>query len=117
MDRYCFLTTTLALELLTPLAAQQTARIKIDTDRVIGEVDPHLFGNFAEHLGRCIYGGIWDEGSPLADADGYRKDVMQATKDLGVTVLRWPGGNFASGYNWKDGIGPRDQRPPRRDDA
>ena len=107
----------LALALAIPLAAQQTARIKIDTDRVIGEVDPHLFGNFAEHLGRCIYGGIWDEGSPLADADGYRKDVMQATKDLGVTVLRWPGGNFASGYNWKDGIGPRDQRPPRRDDA
>ena len=112
-----FSATLLALALGTQLAAQPTARIKIDTDRLIGEVDPHLFGNFAEHLGRCIYGGIWDEGSPLADADGYRKDVMQATKDLGVTVLRWPGGNFASGYNWKDGIGPRDQRPPRRDDA
>ena len=94
-------------------AQAPAARIKIDTDRVIGQVDPRLFGNFAEHLGRCIYGGIWDEGSPLSDADGYRKDVMEATKDLGVTVLRWPGGNFASGYNWKDGIGPRDQRPPR----
>ena len=99
------------------LSAQQTARIKIDTDRVIGQVDPHVFGSFAEHLGRCIYGGIWDEGSPLSDADGYRKDVIEATKNLGITLLRWPGGNFASGYNWKDGIGPRDQRPPRRDDA
>src|SRR6202161_1373295 len=99
------------------LTAQPAARIKIDTDRVVGQVDPHIFGNFAEHLGRCIYDGIWDEGSPLADEGGYRKDVMQATKDLGVTLLRWPGGNFVSGYNWKDGIGPRDQRPPRREGA
>jgi len=93
------------------------ARIKIDTDRIIGEVHPHLFGNFAEHLGRCIYGGIFDEGNSLSDADGFRKDVMEATRGLGVTLLRWPGGNFASGYNWKDGIGPRDQRPPRPDHA
>ena len=91
------------------------ARIKIDIDRTIGDVDPNLFGNFAEHLGRCIYGGIYDEGSPLSDDRGYRKDVMDATRQLGVTVLRWPGGNFSSGYNWKDGIGPRDQRPVRAD--
>ena len=84
---------------------------------MIGEVHPHVFGNFAEHLGRCIYGGIFEEGSPLADADGFRKDVMDAAQGLGVTLLRWPGGNFASGYNWKDGIGPRDQRPVRRDQA
>ena len=101
-----------------PAAAQPPrAHIKIDTDRVIGEVDPHLFGNFTEHLGRCIYGGIFEEGSPLADADGFRKDVMDAARGLGVTLLRWPGGNFASGYNWMDGIGPRDQRPARRDNA
>jgi alpha-N-arabinofuranosidase len=98
-------------------AQQGPARIKIDTERVIGEVHPHVFGNFAEHLGRCIYGGIFEEGSPLSDADGFRKDVMEATRGLGVTLLRWPGGNFASGYNWKDGIGPRDQRPPRPDHA
>ena len=91
------------------------ARIKIDTDRVVGDVDPLLFGSFAEHLGRMIYGGIYDEGSPLADADGYRTDVMRAAKDLGVTVLRWPGGNFVSGYHWKDGIGPKDLRPVRLD--
>lgn len=89
------------------------ARIKIDLDRAIGEVHPHLFGNFAEHLGRMIYGGIYEEGSPLADADGYRRDVMDVVKALGVTILRWPGGNFASGYNWKDGIGPKAERPVR----
>ena len=59
------------------------ARIKIDTERTAGEVDANLFGNFAEHLGRCIYGGIFEEGSPLSDADGYRKDVMEATRQLG----------------------------------
>lgn len=93
------------------------ARIKIDTDRVIGQVHPHIFGNFAEHLGRCIYGGLFDEGSPLADARGYRKDVIEAIKGLGVSLLRWPGGNFASGYNWKDGIGPRQDRPVRPEGA
>jgi alpha-N-arabinofuranosidase len=103
--------------MLTLAAQVPQARIKIDTDRRIGEVSPRLFGNFAEHLGRCIYGGIYDEGSPLSDADGYRKDVAEATRKLGVSVLRWPGGNFASGYNWKDGIGPKDQRPARPDHA
>jgi len=106
------------LLLAFPLHAQAPeARIRIDTDRKIGEVHPHLFGNFAEHLGRCIYGGIYEEGSPLADENGYRKDVMEAVRGLGVTVLRWPGGNFASGYHWKDGIGPKDQRPVRPDHA
>jgi alpha-N-arabinofuranosidase len=94
-------------------ANQTTARIKIDTDRTIGQVDPLLFGNFAEHLGRMIYGGIYEEGSSLSDAQGFRTDVMAAVKDLNVSILRWPGGNFASGYNWKDGIGPKDQRPAR----
>jgi alpha-N-arabinofuranosidase len=93
------------------------ARIKIDIDRTIGEVHPHLFGSFAEHLGRMIYGGIYEEGSPLSDADGYRRDVMDAVRDLGVSILRWPGGNFASGYAWKDGIGPKDRRPVRLDGA
>ena len=89
------------------------ARIKIDLDRTIGEVDPLLFGNFAEHLGRMIYGGIYEEGSPLSDANGFRTDVLKAVRDLNVTILRWPGGNFCSGYNWKDGIGSRDERPAR----
>src|SRR5438270_13674944 len=96
-----------ALVLLAASLPAQTApnaRIKIDIDRTIGEVHPHLFGNFAEHLGRCIYGGIYEPGSPLSDSAGYRKDVMEAIKGLNVTQMRWPGGNFVSGYNWKDGI-------------
>jgi alpha-L-arabinofuranosidase len=96
---------------------QLVATIRIDTSRVVGEVHPYLFGNFAEHLGRCIYGGMFEEGSPLSDADGFRKDVLEAVKPMGLSVLRWPGGNFSSGYNWKDGIGPRDQRPARPDHA
>jgi alpha-N-arabinofuranosidase len=91
------------------------ARIKVDVDRVIGEVDPLLFGSFTEHLGRMIYGGIYEEGSPLSDANGFRRDVLDAVRGLGVSILRWPGGNFASSYNWFDGIGPRDQRPVRLD--
>ena len=72
----------LALQLTPRMFAQApAARIKIDTDRVIGEVHPHVFGNFAEHLGRCIYGGLYEEGSKLSDADGFRKDVMQAIQD------------------------------------
>jgi alpha-N-arabinofuranosidase len=97
----------------TPAQPQASARIKIDLDRTIGEVDPLLFGNFAEHLGRMIYGGIYDEKSPLSDQFGFRKDVLDAVRGMNVTILRWPGGNFASGYNWKDGIGPKDQRPAR----
>lgn len=98
-------------------AFAQNARIKIDTDRTIGEVHPHVFGNFAEHLGRCIYGGLYEEGSPLSDSNGFRKDVMQAIKGLNVSILRWPGGNFVSGYDWKDGIGPKDSRPVRPEGA
>jgi alpha-N-arabinofuranosidase len=89
------------------------ARIKVDTERVIGDIDPKIYGNFIEHLGRCIDGGVFDEKSDLSDANGYRKDVLDAARNLNVTLLRWPGGNFSSNYNWKDGIGPRDQRPPR----
>src|SRR6188768_1654838 len=89
------------------------ARVRIDTERVIGEIDPKIYGNFIEHLGRCIEGGVFEEGSSLSDAKGYRKDVFQGTKDLNVTQLRWPGGNFSSNYHWRDGIGPRDERPRR----
>src|SRR5215471_17258038 len=91
------------------------ARIKIDVERTIGDIDPKIYGNFTEHLGRCIYGGIYDPKSSHANADGFRQDVIDATKNLGVTVDRWPGGNFASGYHWADGIGPKDQRPKRKD--
>ena len=87
------------------------AKIKLDLDRRIGKLDRRVFGGFIEHLGRCIYGGVFDEGSPLSDERGYRRDVLEAAKDLRIPILRWPGGNFVSGYHWTDGIGPREERP------
>ncbi len=99
--------------LMTNLVNAQNAKIKIDLDRKIGEVNKNIYGNFVEHLGRCVYGGIYEEGSPLSDERGFRKDVLEAVKDLNVTITRYPGGNFVSNYHWKDGIGPKDQRPPR----
>lgn len=89
------------------------ARIKLDLDRTVGRVDRRIFGAFIEHLGRCIYGGVFDEGSPLADDRGFRTDVLEAVRPLRVPLLRWPGGNFVSGYHWTDGIGPCDERPRR----
>ncbi len=91
------------------------ARIIVDVERRLGAIDPNIYGNFIEHLGRCIYGGIYDEGSPLSDADGIRKDVLEASRRLHIPQLRWPGGNFVSGYRWEDGIGPKEARPARYD--
>jgi alpha-N-arabinofuranosidase len=91
----------------------ESARIRVNTGRVVGDIDPKLYGNFLEHLGRCIEGGVFDEGSPLSDAQGFRKDVLKEVQNLHVPLLRWPGGNFSSNYNWMDGIGPREQRPRR----
>jgi alpha-N-arabinofuranosidase len=76
-------------------------------------VSRRVFGGFVEHLGRCIYGGVYDEGSQLSDARGFRQDVLDLFRELRVSVLRWPGGNFVSNYHWQDGIGPRDERPRR----
>ena len=87
------------------------ATVSIDIRRQIGEIHPNVYGNFIEHLGRCIYGGIYEEGSPLSDERGFRKDVLEAIRSLKVPVVRWPGGNFVSGYHWLDGIGPKDKRP------
>jgi len=88
-------------------------RIGIDLTRRLGRVDPRIFGQFVEHLGRCIYGGLYEEGSPLSDARGFRRDVLDAARPLRAPVLRWPGGNFVSGYHWLDGVGPKDARPRR----
>jgi len=90
-------------------------RIGIDLARRIGTVDRRIFGNFIEHLGRCIYGGIYDEGLPRSDVHGFRTDVLEAVRPLRVPHLRWPGGNFVSGYHWQDGVGRVDQRPRRTD--
>ncbi|MCK4300997.1 MAG: alpha-N-arabinofuranosidase, partial [Planctomycetes bacterium] len=91
------------------------ARIKVDSDRRLGTVSPLIYGQFIEHLGRCIYGGIYEEGSRLSDEAGFRTDVMEAVRGLRVPIIRWPGGNFVSAYHWEDGIGPKDERPRRWD--
>ena len=94
-----------------------TTRCIIDRDFVVGTIDPRLYGSFAEHLGRCIYGGLYEPGHPTADANGFRGDVLELVRELGVTLVRYPGGNFVSNYRWEDGVGPRELRPRRREGA
>lgn len=96
-------------------ASNPSAQIYLDTNRTIGNISPLLFGGFAEHMGRCIYEGIYDPKSPHADERGLRLDVLAALRELNLSVIRYPGGNFLSGYHWLDGVGPRDKRPSRRD--
>lgn len=91
------------------------ARISLDTNRTISPISPLLFSGFAEHMGRAIYEGIYEPASPHADERGFRKDVLAALRELNFRSMRYPGGNFLSGYRWQDGVGPRDQRPRRRD--
>jgi alpha-L-arabinofuranosidase len=91
------------------------AQVLLDTNRTIAPISPQLFGGFVEHMGRCVYEGIYEPGSPLADARGFRTDVLEALRDQAYTVIRYPGGNFLSGYNWLDGVGPKDKRPRRRE--
>jgi alpha-N-arabinofuranosidase len=105
----------------------QTAKIKIDVDRTIGEIDPKIYGVFMEPIEfsgkrmglpdtarfNTLYGNLYDPSSPLADENGFRKDYIEVMKELKITNMRWPGGNFVMGYNWQDGIGPKDQRPAR----
>lgn len=92
-----------------------TARLSIDPAFAIGPVDRRLFGSFIEHLGRAVYDGIHEPGHPTADADGFRADVLDLVRELGVTTVRYPGGNFVSGYRWEDGVGPKEARPRRLD--
>jgi alpha-N-arabinofuranosidase len=93
------------------------ARIYLDSRRRIAPLDRNLFGSFLEHLGRAIYEGIYDPGSKLSDANGFRKDVMDEVRQLGVPIIRYPGGNFVSSYNWLDGVGPKQDRPHVLDKA
>ena len=94
-----------------------SAGIVIDPAFRIGPVRRELFGSFVEHLGRCVYTGIYERTHPLADEDGFRTDVLELVRELGVTNVRYPGGSFVSAYSWEDGVGPKDQRPSRADIA
>lgn len=90
-------------------------KITVEKDFVLSKVDDRLFSSFIEHLGRAVYTGIYEPDHPEADEQGFRKDVISLVKDLNVPLVRYPGGNFLSGYRWTDGIGPRDKRPTRLD--
>lgn len=89
--------------------------VHLHAGMAIGDTDPRLFGAFVEHLGRCVYGGIYEPEHPTADAHGFRQDVLALVRELAPTIMRYPGGNFVSGYNWEDGIGPVANRPKRLD--
>lgn len=90
------------------------ALIRVDAGSVVSALDRRVFGQFIEHLGRCIYGGIWvGEDSKIPNVRGYRSDVLDAIKRIAPPVARWPGGNFASAYHWMDGVGPRGSRPKK----
>lgn len=91
------------------------AKLTLDPAFRVAPVRRRTFGTFVEHLGRCVYTGIYEPGHPTADDDGFRRDVLGLTRELGVSTVRYPGGNFVSGYRWEDGIGPRSRRPRRLD--
>ncbi len=91
------------------------AALRVDTGAAIGAIDRRLFGSFIEHLGRAVYDGIYEPNHPSSAADGFRGDVIDLVKELGVTAIRYPGGNFVSGFRWEDSVGPRDERPTRLD--
>ncbi|WP_324649946.1 alpha-N-arabinofuranosidase [Georgenia sp. H159] len=89
--------------------------VVVRPDLRVARVNPRTFGSFVEHMGRCVYTGIYEPGHPSADENGFRQDVLELVRELGVTVVRYPGGNFVSGYRWEDGVGPVDERPRRLD--
>ena len=98
-----------------PQHSEAQARLVVDDEFRVGPVHDRVFGSFVEHLGRCVYTGIYEPGHPTADAEGFRQDVIDLVKELGATTIRYPGGNFVSGYQWEDGIGPKENRPRRLD--
>ena len=90
------------------------ARVRINPSATVGTISPYIYGHFTEHLGACIYGGVWvGEGSSIPNTGGIRNDVVEALRRARPTVIRWPGGCFADEYDWRDGIGPRSRRPRR----
>ena len=108
-------TTTFFAVAATIAACGQNATLTVLTNQGKQKINREIYGQFAEHLGSCIYGGLWvGPYSNIPNVKGYRSDVLQALKNLKVPVLRWPGGCFADDYHWMDGIGPQSQRPTLR---
>ena len=101
----------------SPPNTDDIVRVYLDSRRVVAPLDRNLFGSFLEHLGRAIYEGVYDPGSKLSEANGFRKDVISEIRQMGVPIVRYPGGNFVSGYNWLDGVGPKESRPRVLDKA
>lgn len=90
------------------------AQIIVDKYFLTGKTDKRIYGSFIEHLGRAVYEGIYQEGSPLSDEQGFRKDTLELVRELQVPIVRYPGGNFVSGFRWEDSVGPKAQRRPDR---
>lgn len=110
----CLLITPLSRRAQSPNYEPIKASLIIRADQPKGTISPHIYGQFAEHLGRLIYGGLWGgEDSSIPNTRGLRNDVIAALKELHIPVIRWPGGCFADEYHWRDGIGARDKRPKR----
>ncbi|MCG5477648.1 MAG: alpha-N-arabinofuranosidase, partial [Ensifer alkalisoli] len=91
------------------------AAVTVHSKYTISDIDPRLYGSFIEHLGRAVYTGIYEPDHPTADENGMRRDVIDLVRKLKVPIVRYPGGNFVSAYNWEDGIGPKESRPVRLD--
>ena len=91
------------------------AKLILDKDYVISQIDKRIYGSFVEHLGRCVYTGLYEPGHPTADENGFRGDVLALVRRLGVSIVRYPGGNYVSGFRWEDAIGPKEKRPRRLD--
>lgn len=90
-------------------------KLKVNKSFIVSEVDKRIFSSFVEHMGRCVYGGIYDPNSSKSNEKGYREDVIEAINEISVPMVRYPGGNFVSGYKWEDGVGPKESRPRKVD--
>ena len=97
--------------------AAHKAQVDLHTEHRVAAIDERIFSGFLEHMGRAVYEGVFDPGSPLSDERGFRRDVIDTLAPLRMPMVRYPGGNFVSNYDWRDGVGPRDRRPRRPDFA